>query len=467
MTSQTYDVIVIGAGPGGYVSALRASQLGMKVAIIEAADLGGVCLNWGCIPTKSLLRSAEVFHLMKAHKEFGLNAEKISANLSEIVARSRKVSQTLASGVTALLHKAKVKVFKGRASFVSSNKVKITGEDALEISASKIVIATGAKARILQGFEPDGVNILTYKEAMMQKEMPESIIVVGSGAIGIEFASFYNSLGVDVTVLEAREHILPQEDLEVSEFARKSFEKQGIKIVTSVLLKSIKNNKKNVTLEFEVNNQKHNLTAEKLIMAVGIVPNTRDIGLEHTKVRLDDKGFVQVDRALKTLDENIYAIGDIVEGPWLAHKASHEGIIVAENIAGKKTTPIDKNKIPACTYSMPQIASIGLTELEAKNSGKKIRVGKFPFMGNGKAIALGESEGFIKMIFEETTGEILGSHMIGAEVTELINSIALAMTLEATEEDIIHTIFPHPTLSEMIHESALSAFNRAIHIPNK
>ncbi len=462
-----FDVIVIGAGPGGYVCAIRAAQLGMKVAIVEEAALGGVCLNWGCIPTKSLLRSAEVFHLMKHHKSYGLSAEKISANLKEIVDRSRKIASQLSGGVSHLLGKAKVTILKGRASFTSSSTIAIDQDTKSEISAKKFVIATGARARHIEGFTPDGVNILTYKEAMLQEKIPETIVVVGSGAIGIEFASFYSNLGANVTILEARENILPQEDKDISDFARKSFESQGMKIFTSIGLKSIKTHQNHSIIEYEQSGIHTQIKADKIIMAVGITPNTEDLGLQHTKVQLDEKGFIVTNNRLNTCDENIYAIGDVVEGPWLAHKASHEGIMAAEAISGIATKPLDRTKIPGCTYSMPQIASIGITEEAArKNPDIKVRVGRFPFAGNGKAIALGESEGFIKMIFEEKTGEILGAHMIGAEVTELINSIALAMTLEATEEDLMYTIFPHPTLSEMIQESSLSAYNRAIHIPN-
>ncbi|MDX1923703.1 MAG: dihydrolipoyl dehydrogenase [Rickettsiaceae bacterium] len=464
---QEFDLVVIGAGPGGYVCAIRAAQLGKKVAIIEANHLGGICLNWGCIPTKSLLRSAEVFHLMQNAKSFGLSAEKISANLKDIVARSRSVASQLSSGIATLLKKANVIVFMGHASFISSSKIIVEGEKKVEISAKKFVIATGARAKKIPAFEPNGVNILTYKEAMTQEALPKALVVIGSGAIGIEFASFYNTLGVDVTVIEAQDRILPVEDYEVSNFAKKSFEKHGMKIFTSASLKVVKSAKSHVDVEFESGGAKHSLKPDKVIMAVGITPNTENLNLKNTKVSMNERGFIQVDAHLKTKDDNIYAIGDMVEGPWLAHKASHEGIIAAEVISGHKTHKLNKKQIPGCTYSMPQIASIGLTEEKAKLVGLTIKVGRFPFAGNGKAIALGEPEGFVKLIFDEKTGELHGAHMIGAEVTELINSMALAMSLEATEEDIMNTIFPHPTLSEMIHESALSAYNRAIHIPNK
>lgn len=462
--NEKYDVVVIGGGPGGYVCAIKASQLGKKVAIVEAENLGGICLNWGCIPTKSLLRSAEVFHLMKNHKSFGLSAEKISANLEQIVARSRSVSSQLSSGVAGLLQKNKISVIKGFAKFLSSTKIIVEGEQQIQIEASNFVVATGARARVIAGFEPDGMNVLTYKEAMILKELPKALVVVGAGAIGIEFASFYATLGVDVTVLEAQDRILPVEDKEVSDFARKSFERQGMKIKTSVKLQSMQKNKNSVDIKYEEGGKAYSLTIDKVIMAAGIVPNSDKLDLKNTSVKLDDKSFIVTDGNLKTADKNIYAIGDVTIGPWLAHKASREGVLVAENIAGHKTKPINRQRIPGCTYSMPQIASVGLTEEKAKESGLKIKVGKFAFLGNGKAIALGDPEGFIKMIFEEKTGEVLGAHMIGAEVTELISNIVLAMQLEATEEDFMHVIFPHPTLSEMLHESALCAYGKAIHI---
>lgn len=464
MSAEKYDIVIIGGGPGGYVCAIRASQLGKKVAVIEAENLGGICLNWGCIPTKSLLRSAEVFHLMQNHKAFGLSAEKISANLEKIVARSRDVSSQLAGGVAGLLKKNKVTVFNGFAKCISSKKIEVTGQDKIQLEATNFVIATGARARVIEGFEPDGINVLTYKEAMTLKELPKSIVVVGSGAIGIEFASFYNSLGVDVTVLEAQDRILPVEDKEISEYAKKAFEKHGMKIKTSIKLISMHKDKNSAEIKYEDAGKTCSIKADKIIMAVGIAPNSDKIDIKNTAVKLDEKGFIITDGNLQTSDKSIYAIGDVTMGPWLAHKASHEGVLVAEHIAGQKIKPINRSRIPGCTYSMPQIASVGLTEAKAREMGLNIKVGKFPFMANGKAIALGDADGFIKMIFDAKTGEILGSHMIGAEVTELINSIVLAMNLEATEEDIFHTIFPHPTLSEMIHESALNAYGKAVHI---
>lgn len=460
---EKFDFVVIGSGPGGYVCAIRAAQLGKKVAIVEAQHLGGICLNWGCIPTKSLLRSAEIHHYMKNAKKYGLDASNIKANINEVVARSRSVASQLSGGVAMLLKKNKIKVFNGYASFISSEKIKVDGSDNCQIKAEKFVIATGARARVLKGFEPDAKNILTYKEAMTLTEIPKTLVVVGSGAIGIEFASFYNEMGSDVTILEAQDRILPVEDIEISQIARKSFEKSGIKIHTSVKLEKLDNADK-VTAHYSLNEKKEKIIAEKVIMAVGVVPNTEKLNLGNTKVKLTDRGVIEVNDHLKTADDNIYAIGDVIDGPWLAHKASHEGIIAAEHFAKMKVKPILKTRIPGCTYSNPQIASVGLTELAAKEKGMNIRVGKFPFQANGKAIALGESEGLIKIIFEEKTGEILGAHMIGAEVTELISNIVLAMNLEATEEDLFHTIFPHPTLSEMLHETSLNAFDRSIHI---
>lgn len=462
--AEKFDFCVIGAGPGGYVSAIRAAQLGKKVAIIEANHLGGICLNWGCIPTKSLLRSAEIHHYFKNAKKYGLTAENVTANIKDVVKRSRDVAGKLSGGVEMLLKKNKVKVFNGYASFLNSNKIKVEGKENLEIEAQKFVIATGARARVLKGFEPDGKNILTYKEAMILDEIPKSLIVVGSGAIGVEFASFYAEMGSDVTILEAQDRILPVEDKEISDLARKSYEKLGIKIHTSAQLEKLNNNQSSVTAHFKLNGKEQKLEADKIIMAVGVVPNTEKLNLSSTKVKLTDRGIIEVGDNLMTKDTNIYAIGDVTEGPWLAHKASHEGIMAAEHFAGHKIKPINRKRIPGCTYSNPQIASVGITEEEAKQNNMKVKIGRFPFMANGKAIALGEEEGLIKFIFEEKTGEILGCHMIGAEVTELISNIVLAMNLEATEEDLFHTIFPHPTLSEMLHESALNAFSRSIHI---
>ena len=461
---EKFDLTVIGSGPGGYVCAIRAAQLGLKVAIVEAENLGGICLNWGCIPTKSLLRSAEIFHYIKNAKSFGLSAEIGEFTMKDIVKRSRDVVSQLTHGVSGLLKKNKVKVFRGFASFISSSKIKIEGDDAGELNSTNFVIATGARPRVIKGLEPDGKNILTYKEAMVQDELPKSMIVVGSGAIGVEFASFYNEMGTNVTLIETQDRILPAEDGEISEFAKKTFEKQGMTIRTNAMLKSLDNSAAKVKAKFEIGAKTEEIEVDKVIMAVGVVPNTEKLNLDKVNVKLDKNNTIIVDDSMRTSTQNIFAIGDVTAGPWLAHKASHEAFIAAETVAKLSTHKIKKNRIPSCTYSHPQVASVGLTEDEAKKQGLNIKVGRFSFVGNGKALALGESSGLMKIIIESNTGEILGAHMIGAEVTELISNIVLAMNLEATEEDLFNTIFPHPTLTEMIHESSLSAFDRAIHM---
>lgn len=465
MTVENYDVVVVGAGPGGYVAAIRCAQLGLKTAIIEREHLGGICLNWGCIPTKALLRSAEILHYAQNSSAFGIEVQSAKPNMKKIVERSRKVADQLSSGIKSLLKKNKVTVYDGFGSVVSPTKVKIEAEGkATEINTKNIILATGARARNLINFEADKVLVVTYKDAMIQEEIPRSLVIVGSGAIGMEFASFYRNLGSEVTILEVADRILQAEDVEISTLANKAFTKQGMNIHTKVKLNEFVKGKKNVEVKFEVDGKQQKLLADKVIMAVGIIPNTENLGLEKTKAKLDEKGLIVVNEFNQTAEPNIFAIGDIVAGPWLAHKASHEGIMVAENIAKLKVKPLRRKLIPGCTYSMPQIASIGYTEAQAVAAGHQIKVGKFPFIGNGKAIALGEPEGLIKTIFDQKTGELLGAHMIGAEVTELIQGYAIAMTLEATEEDLFHTIFPHPTLSEMMHESALQAYNKAIHI---
>jgi dihydrolipoamide dehydrogenase len=459
-----FDLIVIGAGPGGYVAAIRAAQLGMKVAIVEKQHLGGVCLNWGCIPTKALLRSAEVYHHAKHMEAFGLSAKSVSFDVKKIVERSRNVANQLSQGIKGLLKKNKVTMIDGHARLAGNKKITVENQGKKEsFEAKNIIIATGARARVLPGYEPDGKLVVTYRDAMVPDSMPKKLLIVGSGAIGIEFASFYNSFGVDVTVIEAQERILPVEDKEVSDLARKEFEKHGIKFLTSVQLKSLTKAKDELNLQLEHNGKLENLKADRLIMAVGITPNTEDLGLENTKVKLD-RGHILTDGFLSTNEPGLYAIGDVAGSPWLAHKASHEAIICVEKIAGKHPHPIVKENIPGCTYSMPQIASVGLTEEVAKQKGYKVKVGKFPFMGNGKAIALGEPVGLVKTIFDEKTGELLGAHMVGAEVTEMIQGFVIGKSMEATEEDFMHTIFAHPTLSEMMHESVLSAYGRAIHI---
>jgi dihydrolipoamide dehydrogenase len=473
MTSlvKKFDLCVIGAGPGGYVAAIRAAQLGLKVAIIEANHLGGICLNWGCIPTKALLKSAEVNHLLHNLDSFGFAAEKVTFDFAKIIERSRGVSKKLSGGIGGLLKKNKVEVIDGFAKFLDSKKISVSkdGAEVAQVEAAYFIIATGARARVIPGMEPDVENIWTYREAMTPKALPKSLIVIGSGAIGSEFASFYKNMGSEVTLVEMAENILPVEDEEISKLARKSFEKQGIKIHTSAALKALKVAKGEVIASVEIAGKIEEIKAEKAIMAVGIVANIENIGLEKTKVKAD-KGRIETNGYLETADANIFAIGDVAGAPWLAHKASHEGVIAAEKIASKmnkydakKIHPIKKENIPGCTYSMPQIASVGLTEKKAKELGKKIKVGRFPYMANGKAIAAGETEGLIKVIFDEKTGELLGAHLIGAEVTEMIQGYVIAKQAELTEEDLMHTIFAHPTMSEMMHEAVLDAYGKVIH----
>ena len=462
MAEHDFDIVVIGGGPGGYVAAIRAAQLGMNAAVVEANHLGGICLNWGCIPTKALLRSAEIFHYMQHADSFGLSCEKPSFDTKKVIERSRAVAKQLSGGIGHLLKKNKVTVFDGYGKLLGDGKVGVDGKKDI-LNAKHIIIATGARARQIPGMESDGDSIWTYREAMTPKEMPKSLIIVGSGAIGIEFASFYRTMGADVTVIEMMDRILPVEDHEVSAEARKQFEKQGIKILTSAKLQKLDKGKKDVTATVEIDGEEQTITAEKCIMAVGIVGNTDNIGLENTKVKLD-RGHIVTDGYMKTAEKNVYAIGDVCGAPWLAHKASHEAIICVEKIAGVQGVhPMVKENIPGCTYSMPQVASVGITEHIAKERGLNVKIGKFPFMGNGKAIALGEPEGFVKTIFDAGTGELLGAHMIGAEVTELIQGYVIGKTMEATEAEFMHTIFPHPTLSEMMHESVLDAYGKVIH----
>lgn len=462
MAEHTFDLTVIGGGPGGYVAAIRASQLGMKVALVEANHLGGICLNWGCIPTKALLRSAEMYHHMKHADAFGLSAKDISYDLKAIVERSRGVANQLSSGIGHLMKKNNVTVFNGYGKLLGNGKVGVDGKKDV-ITSEHIIVATGARARVIPGLEPDGKQIVTYKEAMVPTEMPKSLIIVGSGAIGMEFASFYNTFGVDVTVVEMMDRILPVEDAEISAMARKSFEKQGMKILTSAKLGKFEKDKNSVTAHVEVDGEEKTFTADRVIMAVGIAPNTDGIGLETTKVKLD-RGHITTDGYMRTAEKGLYAIGDVCGAPWLAHKASHEAIICVEKIAGiEGVHPMVKTNIPGCTYSMPQIASVGITEAVAKEQGKSVKIGRFPFVGNGKAIALGEPEGMVKTIFDANTGELLGAHMIGAEVTEMIQGYVIGKTMEATEAEFMHTIFPHPTLSEMMHESVLDAYGKVIH----
>ncbi len=463
---SNFDVIIIGAGPGGYVAAIRAAQLGLKTAIIEREHLGGICLNWGCIPTKALLRSAEVFNYMKNAKDYGVSAEKVSFDLPAVVQRSRNVSKQLSSGIGMLLKKNKVEVFNGIGSLLGAGKVELTEIDGKKstLAAKHIILATGARARVIPNFEPDGKFVWTYKEALVPTEVPKKLLVMGSGAIGIEFASFFNTLGSETTVVELMDRIMPVEDEEISNMAKKSFEKQGIKILTSTKVLGIKKNAKDVTVTLEdAKGVKTEVTVDKVISAVGIIANIENIGLEKTKIKVEN-GRISTDAYLKTDESGIYAIGDIIQGPWLAHKASHEAIICVEKIAGKNPHPLDRGKIPGCTYAHPQVASVGLTEKKAKEMDIEVKIGRFPFIGNGKAIALGEPEGLVKTIFNAKTGELLGAHMIGAEVTEMIQGYVIAMGLETTEAELMHTVFAHPTLSEMMHESVLQAYGIAIHI---
>ncbi|WP_135503349.1 dihydrolipoyl dehydrogenase [Roseovarius aestuariivivens] len=465
MADKSFDMIVIGAGPGGYVAAIRGAQLGLSVAVVEREHMGGICLNWGCIPTKAMLRSSEVFHLMHRAKEFGLKAERIDYDLEAVVKRSRAVSKQLNSGVGHLLKKNKVTAIMGEATLAGKGKVKVKTEDGKteELTGKNIVLATGARARELPGLEADGELVWTYKHALMPKRMPEKLLVIGSGAIGIEFASFYNTLGADTTVVEVMDRILPVEDAEISAFAKKAFEKQKMKIMEKAMVKKLDRGKGKVTAHIEVKGKVEKHDFDTVISAVGIVGNTEGLGLEDLGIKVE-KSHVVTDPHCRTGVDGIYAIGDLAGAPWLAHKASHEGVMVAELIAGGDPHPVEPNAIAGCTYCHPQIASVGMTEAQAKEAGHKVKVGRFPFIGNGKAIALGESEGMIKTIFDEKTGELLGAHMVGAEVTELIQGYVVGKQLETTEEDLMHAVFPHPTLSEMMHESVLDAYGRVIHV---
>jgi len=463
MASNLFDLIVLGAGPGGYVAAIRASQLGLNVAVVEREHLGGICLNWGCIPTKAMLRSAEVYHLAERAKEFGLSAEKISFDLNKIVERSRKISGQLNQGVGHLLKKNKVTVFSGEAKLLDRSNVSITSDGKYEkITGKNIVLATGARARELPGMEADGDLVWTYKHALTPSRMPKKLLVIGSGAIGVEFASFYNTFGANTTIVEVLDRILPVEDEEVSSLAAEQFAKQGMTIKTGAKVQKLEKKKNQVVASIDCNGVTEVLEFDTVISAVGIIGNIEGLGLEEVGVETKTNHVV-TDEYCETTTSGIYAIGDLTGAPWLAHKASHEGVLVAEKIAGQSVKPINPIAIPGCTYSYPQIASVGLTEAQAQKAGYKINVGKFPFIGNGKAIALGEKEGFIKTIFDTSSGELLGAHMIGAEVTELIQGYVIGQALETTEDDLIHAVFPHPTLSEMMHESVLDAHSRVIH----
>ncbi len=463
MANNDYDLIVIGSGPGGYVAAIRAAQLGMKVAVIERENLGGICLNWGCIPTKSMLRSAEVYHLMQRANEYGLSAEGISFDLTRIIDRSKGIAKRLSGGVKHLLGKNKVSVVDGEARFASANSLEVSaGESKKRFSATHIVIATGARARELPGMEADGKLIWSYREALRADRVPKKLLVIGSGAIGIEFASFFNAIGANTTVVEMLDTILPVEDREISALAKKQFEKLGMNIIEGAKVTDLQRTKAGGKVTIEGKKEKRVETFDTIISAVGIVGNVEGLNLEKIGVKVD-RTHIQTDEHCRTGVENVYAIGDVAGPPWLAHKASHEGVMVAELIAGRKPHALTATSIPGCTYSNPQVASVGLTEDACKEKKLDYVVGRFPFIGNGKAIALGESEGMIKTIFEKNTGELLGAHMVGAEVTELIQGYVIGKQLETTEHELMETIFPHPTLSEMMHESVLNAFGRAIH----
>jgi dihydrolipoamide dehydrogenase len=471
MADSNYDVILIGSGPGGYVAAIRGAQLGLKMAVVEKSYLGGICPNWGCIPTKALLRSAEVYHQLTHAKDYGLSAKDVGFDAGAIVKRSRGIADQMSNGVGFLLRKNKVDVIWGTATVTAPGKVSVKAADnppkgALgggDYSAKHVVIATGARPRALPGLEPDGKLIWTYFEAMVPPSIPKSLLVVGSGAIGIEFASFYRTLGAEVTVVEILPQILPVEDEEIAAHARKRFEKQGIRILTDAKVSKLDKGKDSVTATIETKDgKKQEIKADRVISAVGVVGNIENLGLEKLGVKTD-RGTIVIDGHGRTNVPGIYAIGDVAGPPMLAHKAEHEGVICVEAIAGLKPHAMDKLKVPGCTYCTPQIASVGLTEKKAKDAGFDVRVGRFPFIANGKAIALGEPEGLAKTVFDKKTGQLLGAHLVGAEVTELIQGFVVAMNLETTEEELIHSVFPHPTLSETMHESVLAAYGRGIH----
>ena len=464
MADNAYDVIVIGAGPGGYVAAIRAAQLGLKTIVVEREHMGGICLNWGCIPTKAMLRSSEVYHLMQRAKEFGLSAQGIDYDLDAVVARSRAIAKQLNGGVSHLLKKNKVTTLMGAATITAPGQVSVkTAKGDETLSGKHIIIATGARARELPGLEGDGDLVWTYKTALTPPRMPKKLLVIGSGAIGIEFANFYNTLGVDTTVVEVMDRVMPVEDAEISAFAQKAFEKQGMIIRTKTMVKQLDRGQGSVTAHIEQNGKVTTEVFDTVISAVGIVGNVEDLGLEALGVEVD-RTHITTDAYCRTAVAGVYAIGDVAGAPWLAHKASHEGVMVAEMIAGGTPHPVKPESIAGCTYCTPQVASVGHTEAQAKEAGYDVRVGRFPFIGNGKAIALGEAEGMVKTVFDAKTGELLGAHMIGAEVTELIQGYVVGRQLETTEEDLMQTVFPHPTLSEMMHESVLDAWDRAIHI---
>ncbi len=462
--ADNFDVIIVGGGPGGYVTAIRAAQLKLKVAIVEAKHLGGICLNWGCIPTKALLRSAEVKHMLDHLPDYGFSAENVQVDLKKIVARSRGVAKQLSGGIGHLMKKNKVAVYDGYGKLAGSGKLEVSkdGKPVAQLQAPHIILATGARPRQIPGLEVDGKQIISYFEAMVPETLPKSLLIMGSGAIGIEFASFYRDLGVEVIVVEMLGRILPVEDAEISALARKSFEKQGMKILTSATVKKAVKGKDSVKVTVEAGGKEQVFEVEKVISAVGIVGNVENLGLDGTKVKVE-RTHIVVDEFGRTGEPGVYAIGDVAGPPWLAHKASHEGVVCVEAIAGKNPHPFKTWNIPGCTYARPQVASVGLTEAKAKEAGYEVRVGRFPFIGNGKAIALGEPEGLIKTVFDAKTGALLGAHMVGAEVTEMIQGFVIARQLEATEADLMETVFPHPTISEAMHESVLDAYGQVIH----
>ncbi|WP_211849332.1 dihydrolipoyl dehydrogenase [Neoroseomonas eburnea] len=463
--AEEFDLVVVGGGPGGYVAAIRAAQLKMKVAVIERENLGGICLNWGCIPTKALLRAAEINHLLHSLDHYGFAVDNPRFDFAKVIKRSRNVANQLSSGVKGLMKKHRITVFDGHGKLAGPGKVAVSkdGKPVAEIAAKHIILATGARARVLPGMEPDGKLIWTYREALVPDALPKRLIVIGSGAIGSEFASFYLNMGSEVTLIEVLDRILPVEDAEVSAFVHKAFTKQGMKVITGAKVQGVRKEGDSVAAIVEAGGKVTEIKADRLISAVGIVGNVEDLGLEGTKVKVD-RTHVVIDGYGRTGEPGVYAIGDLAGPPWLAHKAMHEGVIVVEAIAGLHPHEMDVTNIPGCTYCRPQVASVGLTEAAAKAAGHEVRIGRFPFIGNGKAIALGEPEGFIKTVFDARTGAMLGAHMVGPEVTEMIQGYGIARTLETTEAELMATVFPHPTLSEAMHESVLDAYGKVLHI---
>jgi dihydrolipoamide dehydrogenase len=464
MAEDGFDIVVIGSGPGGYVAAIRAAQLGLKTAIIERERLGGICLNWGCIPTKALLRASELYGLMREAEEFGLTVKEVGFDFAKVIARSRKVADRLSAGVAFLMKKHKITVVEGEAKLAGQGRIAVTGKAARTLTAKHIVLATGARARALPNLKPDGKAVWTYRDALVPDRMPKSLLVIGAGAIGIEFASFYRTLGAEVTVVEALDRVVPVEDHEVSAFLLKALKKQGIGFHLGATVEAVETGASKQTVRLKTaDGEAASITVEKVLLAIGITGNVEGLGLEEAGIKVE-KGHVTVDQWGATGAPGLYAIGDLVGPPWLAHKAMHEAVACVERIAGVQgAEPVDYGNVPACTYCQPQVASVGLTEQACKEQKREVRIGRFPYRGNGKALALGEEEGFIKTIFDAKTGALLGAHMIGAEVTELIQGYAVARTLETTEAELMHTVYPHPTLSEMMHESVLDAFGRALH----